>query len=269
MRATGLRPLCRKNKTMRQFKLPALYGARTVIWYRQRHFVPSPTGFGRVKVISALGNGRPKRHYFTTQGPESRREGWMRTSSPLLDFSHTPPLSCVKFSHIACRSSSRKIQRTATVRAPPPDALVVLTAAPSHRFRSRGGPRESLEPGHEFGLARDAVRGRGTMVSNFCVRECAIAESADAQPGALAAAAAVRVLMMFAGSVAVSSCSTAVRPLLSSEPPVWSRFRTISHTSSDPLWSGKRRKRDQTGGSDERRAADDHSRCFADPAKHG
>jgi len=31
-----------------------------------------------------------------------------------------------------------------------------------------------------------------------------------------------------------SSCSTAMRPLLSSEPPVWSRFRTISHTVVRP-----------------------------------
>jgi hypothetical protein len=128
-----------------------------------------------------------------------------------------------------------------------------------------GSTRESQEPGHEFGLARDAVRSRRTMCFNLCVRECAVAESADAQPRALSAAAAVRIPMISAGSVAVSSCFTAMRPLLSSEPPVWSRFRTISHTSSDPLWSGKRRKRDQTGGSDEQTEADDHRRCFADP----
>ena len=57
-----------------------------------------------------------------------------------------------------------------------PHALVVLkdvahaAAAPSHLFRSRGGPRELLEPGHEFGLARDAVRGRRIILFNFCVR---------------------------------------------------------------------------------------------------
>ena len=94
-----------------------------------------------------------------------------------------------------------------------------------------------------FGLARDAVRGRRIMFFNFCVRECAVVESADAQPRALAAAAAVRTPMIIA-AVAVSSCSTAMQSLLSSEPPVWSRFRTISHTSLDPLWSGNRRKRD-------------------------
>ncbi len=65
-------PLCRKKITIRQSKWPALYGARTEIWYRQRHLVTSPTGFGRVKVVSTLGTGRPKRHFFTTQGPESR-----------------------------------------------------------------------------------------------------------------------------------------------------------------------------------------------------
>jgi hypothetical protein len=49
--------------------------------------------------------------------------------------------------------------------APPLHALIVLkdgahaADAPSHLFRSRGGPRESLKPGHEFGLERDAVRG--------------------------------------------------------------------------------------------------------------
>jgi len=69
---TGLEPLCRKKQTIQQSKWPALYGARTEIWYRQRHLVTSPTGFGRVKVVSTLGTGRPKRHFLTTQGPESR-----------------------------------------------------------------------------------------------------------------------------------------------------------------------------------------------------
>jgi len=39
-------------------------------------------------------------------------------------------------------------------------------------------------------------------------------------------------------------------------------------SSSDPLCSGKRqkvRKRDQAGGSDKQRAADDHRRCFVNP----
>jgi len=70
--STGLRPLCRKKQTIGQSKWPALYGARTEIWYRQRHLVTLPTGFGRVKVVSTLGTGRPKRHFLTTQGPESR-----------------------------------------------------------------------------------------------------------------------------------------------------------------------------------------------------
>ena len=44
----------------------------------------------------------------------------------------------------------------------------------------------------------------------------------------------------------------------------------LDHPAYRPhtLWSGKRwmvRKRDQTGGSDEQRAAADHRRCFADP----
>jgi hypothetical protein len=97
-----------------------------------------------------------------------------------------------------------------------PHALVVLkdvahaAAAPSHLFRSRGGPRELLEPGHEFGLARDAVRGRRTTFFNFCV----------CRRG-------------------VGGCSAT-----------------------------RARRRDQTGGSDEQRAADDHRRCFADPPGH-
>ena len=69
---TGLRPLCRKTQTIRQSKWPASYGASTEIWYRQRHLVTLPTGFGSVKVGSTLGTGRPKRHFLTTQGPESR-----------------------------------------------------------------------------------------------------------------------------------------------------------------------------------------------------
>ena len=67
---TGLRPLCRNKQTIRQSRWPALYGARTEIWYRQRHLVTSPTGFGSVKVVSTLGTGRPNRHFFTTQRPE-------------------------------------------------------------------------------------------------------------------------------------------------------------------------------------------------------
>ena len=45
---------------------------------------------------------------------------------------------------------------------------MAATAAPSHLFRSRGGPRESLDTIHEFGLARDA----SVVVAhffNFCV----------------------------------------------------------------------------------------------------
>ena len=34
---TGLISLCRKKQTIRQFKWPDSYGARTAIWYRQRH----------------------------------------------------------------------------------------------------------------------------------------------------------------------------------------------------------------------------------------
>ena len=136
--------------------------------------------------------------------------------------------------------------------ATPPHAMVVLkdgvhaAAAPSHLFRSRGGPRESLEPGHEFGLARDDVRGRRTM---FSASVCAFAESADAQPRALAAAAAVRVPMLFPGSVAVG------HPAPPQCDPFHRRNRPSGRVSGpfripslDPLWSGKRRivrKRDQ------------------------
>jgi len=36
--STGLMSLCRKKQTIRQFKWPDSYGARTAIWYRQRHY---------------------------------------------------------------------------------------------------------------------------------------------------------------------------------------------------------------------------------------
>ena len=61
--STGLRPLCLEKQSIRRCKWPASYGARTEIWYRQRHLVTSSTGFGRVKVVSTLGNGRPERHF--------------------------------------------------------------------------------------------------------------------------------------------------------------------------------------------------------------
>ena len=44
------------------------------------HFVPSPTGFGSVNLVSTLGTGRPTRHFFTTQGPESRSSFGLRYS---------------------------------------------------------------------------------------------------------------------------------------------------------------------------------------------
>ena len=44
----------------------------TASFGHDRGHVTSPTGFGRVKVVSTLGTGRPKRHFLTTQGPESR-----------------------------------------------------------------------------------------------------------------------------------------------------------------------------------------------------
>jgi len=85
-------------------------------------------------------------------------------------------------------------------------------AAPSHLFRLRGGPRESLEPGHEFGLARDAVRGRRTMFSNFCVRLRGVGGCSATRArrrGRRARSDAVRGL---GGSNL--SCSTAMRPVL-------------------------------------------------------
>jgi len=36
------------------------------------HIADRLTGFGRAKVVSTLGTGRPKRHFLMTQGPESR-----------------------------------------------------------------------------------------------------------------------------------------------------------------------------------------------------
>jgi len=103
----------------------------------------------------------------------------------------------------------------------------------------------------------------------FSTYVCAFVESADAQPRALAVAVAVRVPMLFAGSVVVGY------PALPQCDPFYRRNRPSCRVSGpsripslDPLWSGKRqivRKRDQTGGSNEQRAADDHRRCFADP----
>jgi hypothetical protein len=103
----------------------------------------------------------------------------------------------------------------------------------------------------------------------FSTSVCAFAESTDAQPRALAVAVAVRVPMLFAGSVAVGY------PAPPQCDPFYRRNRPSCHVSGpsripslDPLWSGNRqivRERDQTGGSEEQRAADDHRRCFADP----
>jgi len=102
----------------------------------------------------------------------------------------------------------------------------------------------------------------------FSTSVCAFAESADAQPRALAAATAVRVPMRFAGSVVVGY------PGLPRCDPFHRRNRPSCRVSGpsripslDPLWSRKRRivrKRDQTGGSDEQWAADGHRRCSAD-----
>jgi len=60
----------------------------------------------------------------------------------------------------------------------------------------------------------------------------AFAEWADAQPSVRAAAAVVRVPMVFQGSVAVGYLAPPPcgRSLSSPKPPVLSRFRTISHT---------------------------------------
>jgi len=85
-------PLCRKKITIRQSKWPALYGARTEIWYRQRHLVTSPTGFGRVKVVSTLGTGRPKRHFLTTQPVPGRG-----LSPVALALSNSPNMFCHPF----------------------------------------------------------------------------------------------------------------------------------------------------------------------------
>ena len=69
----------------------------------------------------------------------------------------------------------------------------------------------------------------------FSTSVCAFAESADAQPRALAAAAAAARSDDLRGlSGSRLSCSTAMRPLSSSEPAVLSRFRTISHTIVRP-----------------------------------
>jgi len=112
------------------------------------------------------------------------------------------------------------------------------------------------------------------MPSVVCVR-CHVAESADAQPRALAAAANVRVPILITGAVAMGS------PLHRNATPLFvGTARCCPYglvpgptriPSSDPLCSGKRqkvRKRDQAGGSDEQRAADDLSRCVFSPAGH-
>jgi len=73
---TGFRPLCRKKQAIRQSKWPALYGARTEIWYRQPHLVTSPTGFGRVKVVSTLGTGRQKCIFLRHRGLSPVEHGY-------------------------------------------------------------------------------------------------------------------------------------------------------------------------------------------------
>jgi hypothetical protein len=203
------------------------------------------------------------------------REGMMRKSRPLFKFLTHPSSHLSESSALSVVFTirvTRKNRRTATVRATPPlHALVVLkdgvhaVAAPSHLFRLRGGPRESLEPGHEFGIARDAVRGRRTMFSNFCVRLRGVGGCSATRARRRRRCARSDALRGIGGSRI--SCFTAMRPLLSSEPSSGRGSGPSRIPSLDPLWSGKRRmvrKRDQTGGSDEQRAADDHRRCFAD-----
>jgi hypothetical protein len=147
--------------------------------------------------------------------------------------------------------------------ARPPHALAVIkdgahaaaaTPAPSHLLRSRGGPRESQDPDHEFGLARDAsvvvAQFFSISVSRRGVGGCSATRARRRRHRACSDALHVRGGSRF-------SCSTAMRPFCSSNLPVWSRFRSISHTVVRPPLvriSGKRQmvqKRDQTGGSDE------------------
>jgi hypothetical protein len=164
----------------------------------------------------------------------------MRNSRPLFKFFTHPS------SHLS-ETSALSVVRLRDTRnkngaqlpfARPPHALVVLkdgahaAAAPSHLFRLRGGPRESLEPGHEFGLVRGAVRGRRTMFSNFGVRLRGTGGCSATRARRRRRRARSDALHGPGGSKL--SCHTAMRPLLSSEPPVWSRSRAISHTVVRP-----------------------------------
>jgi hypothetical protein len=152
-------PLCRKKITIRQSKWPALYGARTEIWYRQRHLVTSPTGFGRVKVVSTLGTGRPERHFLTTQGPESRSMshrspssgggGWVGGGK-----SRNASKKSRKFSIFVTPNAFQPYERQRQEEAPlsTPDAVPAHT---THRFARR--PVMAGDTDHRRGVAREVL----------------------------------------------------------------------------------------------------------------
>jgi len=82
---------------------------------------------------------------------------------------------------------------------------------------SRGGPRKSQEPGHEFGLARDAVQGRGrrTICFNFRVRHRGVGGCSATRARLGRRRAHSNALRGLGGSGL--SCYAAMRPPCSSE----------------------------------------------------
>jgi hypothetical protein len=100
-------------------------------------------------------------------------------------------------------------------------------AAPSHLFRSKGGPRESLDPGHEFG--RDAGRGL-CAVSRRGVGGCSATRACRRRQRACSDTHHGRGGNGFSASPQCDPFVRRHRPLL----PVWSRSRTNSHTVVRP-----------------------------------
>ena len=123
-----------------------------------------------------------------------------------------------------------------------------------------GGPRESLGPGFKFGLARDAVRGRFFQQ--------------------LSAPSRSRRMLSHARSPPPPPCA------FRRSSRAWRQWIILLHRDDTPVLVGTARlvafpdhvayrrqtpsgqmvrRRDQTGGSDEQRAASGHRRCLADP----
>jgi hypothetical protein len=79
---------------------------------------------------------------------------------------------------------------------------------------------------------RAMPRGRRTMFSNFGVRLRGVGGCSATRARRRRRRARSAALHGLGGSRL--SCSTAMRPVLSSEPPVWPHFQTISHTDDRP-----------------------------------